>query len=181
MQYLISVIDDGQADAGGSEISGTPEEAAAIDVFNEKLQDNDCWVFAGGLGYPNNATTIDTRGESTVITDGPYVESKEFMAGFWIIEAPNLDVALRLATEGSRACNRKIEVRPFLPMHRRSAGSGSLKCHALDSGLSPRRLRPRRSRATNWCRWSSTTSSRSANWASAIGRRRRPLSRLWRA
>jgi hypothetical protein len=42
------------------------------------------------------------------------VESKEFMAGFWIIEADDLDVALGLATEGSKACNRKIEVRPFL-------------------------------------------------------------------
>ena len=114
MQYLISVIDDGQADSAGSEISGSPEEAAAIDVFNEKLQKQGYWVFAGGLGYPNNATTVDNRGKSTAITDGPYVESKEFMAGFWIIEAPDLDVALALATEGSKACNRKIEVRPFL-------------------------------------------------------------------
>ena len=114
MQYLISVIDDGQADSAGSEISGTAEEGAAIDVFNEKLQKQGSWVFAGGLGYPNNATTVDNRGESAVITDGPYVESKEFMAGFWIIEAPDLDVALALAAEGSKACNRKIEVRPFL-------------------------------------------------------------------
>ncbi len=48
------------------------------------------------------------------MTDGQFVESKEFLAGFWIIEAPDLDVALRLAAEGSRACNRKIEARPFL-------------------------------------------------------------------
>ena len=49
-----------------------------------------------------------------MITDGPFLESKEYLAGFWIIEAPDLDVALKLATEGSKACNRKVEVRPLL-------------------------------------------------------------------
>nr|WP_318724420.1 YciI family protein [Streptomyces albicerus] len=43
-----------------------------------------------------------------------FLESKEYLAGFWIIEAPDLDVALKLAAEGSKACNRKVEVRPFL-------------------------------------------------------------------
>ena len=49
-----------------------------------------------------------------MFTDGPFVESKEYLAGFWVIEAPDLDVALKLAAEGSKACNRKVEVRPFL-------------------------------------------------------------------
>jgi len=49
-----------------------------------------------------------------VFTDGPYLESKEHIAGFWIIEAPHLDVALRLAAAGSKACNRRVEVRPVL-------------------------------------------------------------------
>jgi hypothetical protein len=114
MQYMISVINDGQADAAGSDFSGTPQEAAAIDVFNERLQTQGYWVFAGGLGMPSNATTVDNRGAAPVITDGPFAESKEFMAGFWIVEAPDLDVVLALAAEGSRACNRKVEVRPFL-------------------------------------------------------------------
>src|ERR1700689_3766242 len=107
MQYLVSVIDD---TAG----SATPAEDAAIDVFNERLQAEGHWVFAGGLGSPDPATVIDNRGAEAIITDGPFVESKEYLAGFWIIEAPDLDVALKLAAEGSRACNRKIEVRPFL-------------------------------------------------------------------
>jgi hypothetical protein len=107
MQYLVSVIDDGAGLA-------TPTEDAAIDVFNERLQAEGYWVFAGGLGSPDPATVIDNRGDEAVITDGPFVESKEYLAGFWIIEAPDLDVALKLATEGSKACNRKIEVRPFL-------------------------------------------------------------------
>ena len=113
MQYLISVIDEGQAAAAGSDYSATPEEDAAIDEFNARLQAEGYWVFAGGLGAPDAATTIDSRGASVVMTDGPFLESKEFLAGFWIIEAPDLDVALKLAAEGSKACNRKIEVRPF--------------------------------------------------------------------
>jgi hypothetical protein len=107
MQYLFSVIDDGT----GPE---TPTEEAAIDLFNGKLQAEGYWVFAGGLGSPDPATVIDNRDGEAVVTDGPFVESKEYLAGFWIIEAPDLDVALKLATEGSKACNRKIEVRPFL-------------------------------------------------------------------
>jgi hypothetical protein len=107
MRYLVSVIHD---DAG----LATPEEDAAIDVFNERLQAGGHWVFAGGLAAPDTATVIDNRGEEAIVTDGPFLESKEYLAGFWIIEAPDLDVALELATEGSKACNRKIEVRPFL-------------------------------------------------------------------
>ena len=107
MQYLISVIHD---QAG----LATPEEDAAIDVFNERLQAEGHWVFAGGLASPSTATVVDNRDEEPVFTDGPFLESKEHIAGFWIIEAPDLDVALKLATEGSKACNRKIEVRPFL-------------------------------------------------------------------
>ena len=90
------------------------DEMDAIDTFNEKLQANGHWVFAGGLGAPDTATVVDGRGDEPTITDGPFVESKEYLAGFWIITAPDLDAALRLAAEGSKACNRKLELRPFL-------------------------------------------------------------------
>ena len=66
------------------------------------------------LGSHSTATLIDNRRGEAVITDGPFLESKEYIAGFWIIEAPDLDVALKLAAEGSKHCNRKVEVRPFL-------------------------------------------------------------------
>jgi hypothetical protein len=107
MQYLVSVIDD---------MSGlaTPDEMAAIDAFNDRLTAQGHWVFAGGLGSPSTATVIDNRGEKAVFTDGPFVETKEYLAGFWVIEAPDLDVALKLAAEGSKHCNRRVEVRPFL-------------------------------------------------------------------
>jgi hypothetical protein len=107
MQYLVSVI----ADTTGL---ATPEEMAAIDVFNDRLIADGHWVFAGGLAAPSSATVIDNRGEEPMFADGPFVESKEYLAGFWVWEAPDLNVALKLATEGSKACNRKVEVRPFL-------------------------------------------------------------------
>jgi hypothetical protein len=107
MQYLVSVIYD-TADLA------TPEEMTAIDAFNDRLIAEGHWVFAGGLGAPSSATVIDNRGEEAMFTDGPFLESKEYLAGFWIMDAPDLDAALKLAAEGSKACNRKVEVRPFL-------------------------------------------------------------------
>lgn len=106
-QYLISVLDD-------TTDSATAEEMTAIDAFNEQLKAEGHWVFAGGLASPGTATVVDGRDGAAVFTDGPYLESKEYIGGFWIIEAPHLDVALRLAALGSKHCNRKVELRPFL-------------------------------------------------------------------
>jgi hypothetical protein len=111
MRYLISVIDGSSPTRGGS---AAADERAATDAFNERLQADGHWVFAGGLGAPSSATVIDNRDGAGLVTDGPFVESKEYLGGFWIIEAADLDVALKLASEGSKACNRKVEVRPFL-------------------------------------------------------------------
>jgi hypothetical protein len=106
-QYLISVLYD-ESDLA------TAEEMAAIDVFNDQLVAEGHWVFAGGLGSPSAATVIDGRGGEAVFTDGPFVETKEYVVGFWVIQAPNLDVALRLAAQGSKHCNRRVELRTFL-------------------------------------------------------------------
>src|SRR5689334_4809468 len=94
--------------------SGTLTRWLLENDFNDRLQAEGHWVFAGGLGAPSTATVIDNRGGEALFTDGPFVESKEYLAGFWIMDAPDLDVALKLAAEGSKACNRKVEVRPFL-------------------------------------------------------------------
>jgi hypothetical protein len=107
MQYLVSVIDD-------KTNSATLAEMAAINAFNDRLEAEGHWVFAGGLASPSTATVVDNRGEEALFTDGPFLETKEYLAGFWIIEAPDLDAALKLGAEGSKACNRKVEVRPFL-------------------------------------------------------------------
>jgi hypothetical protein len=106
MQYMVSVMRD--------KPNSSEEEMAAIDAFNDRLQAQGHWVFAGGLADPRTATVIDNRGGEALVTDGPFLESKEYLIGFWIMEAPDLDVALKLAAEGSKACNAKIEVRPFL-------------------------------------------------------------------
>jgi hypothetical protein len=107
MQYLVSVIADDTSLA-------TEAEMAAIDVFNERIMAAGHWVFAGGLAAPSTATVVDNRGDEAMFTDGPFLESKEHLAGFWIMEAADLDVMLTLAADGSKACNRKIEVRPIL-------------------------------------------------------------------
>jgi hypothetical protein len=110
MQYFVSVIDTTTGTTG----SASSDEMAAIDEFNDRLQSQGHWVFAGGLGAPSTATVVDSRAGEVIFTDGPFVETKEYLSGFWILEAPDLDVALKLAADGSRACNRKLEVRPFL-------------------------------------------------------------------
>lgn len=106
MQYLVSVITEGSG-------TGSETEMAAIDAFNDRLRREGHWVYANGLAAPDTATVIDNRGEEPIVTDGPYLETKEYIAGLWIIEAENLDVALEIATDASKACNRKLEVRPF--------------------------------------------------------------------
>lgn len=106
MQYLVSVIDVPTN-------SATPTELAAAGAFNDRLRAEGHWVFAGGLASPDTATVIDNRGEEALFTDGPFLESKEYLGGLYIIEALDLDAALKLAAEGSKHCNRKVEVRPF--------------------------------------------------------------------
>ncbi len=66
MRYLMSVIHDERGLA-------TSEETVAIEAFNDQLQADGHWVFAGGLGWPDTATVIDDRGEHAVVSDGPYL------------------------------------------------------------------------------------------------------------
>ncbi|MDS0135440.1 MULTISPECIES: YciI family protein [unclassified Amycolatopsis] len=106
MQYLVSVIDDKVE-------PGSTDRQPFISEFNDRLIADGHWVFAGGLADTDAATVVDNRGEQAVLTDGPFVESKEYLAGFWVWDVPDLDVALKLAAEASKACDRKIEVRPF--------------------------------------------------------------------
>jgi hypothetical protein len=107
MRFLISVIDDQTG-------SATPVEMAAIDAFNERLQADGHWVFACGLTPPDVATIVDSRGPQAVVMAGPLHESTEYVSGFWIVTAPDLDGARALAAGASRACNRRVELRPML-------------------------------------------------------------------
>ena len=94
--------------------SGKPEEMAAIDIFNEKLQRNGHWITAGGLAAPESATVIDNRNGANLETGKPLFATKENFSGFWLISVDDQDAARRLAFEGSQACNRKVELRPLL-------------------------------------------------------------------
>ena len=114
-QYLMAVYGPLERTEFGNYGSKEAMEQAFADTgaFNQRLIDEGYFVFANGLTAPTDATVVDGMGEKPILTDGPYAEAKEYLGGFWIIEAPDLDVALRLAAEGSKACRGKVEVRPF--------------------------------------------------------------------
>ena len=111
-QYLMAVMMvDGKlpyADEAEEQASGKE-----IDAFNEELRASGSWVFAGGLHPSDTATTVDATGADVVTTDGPFAETKEQIAGFWVVESPDLDAALALAAKASSACRMAVEVRPF--------------------------------------------------------------------
>lgn len=107
MKFFLGVIDDRSG-------SGTGEELVEIDAFNDRLRSDGHWVLAGGLASPTESTLVDARWETPAIVDGPLVASEEHISSFWIIDAPSRDAALALAVDGSRACNRRVELRSFL-------------------------------------------------------------------
>ncbi|MEU4678445.1 YciI family protein [Micromonospora sp. NPDC023737] len=115
-RYLLSVY----GPAERTEVDASPSEEAtlrtfaATHAFTERLRRDSHVVFADGLEPPATATTVDGQGEKPAFTDGPYLETKEHLDRFWVIEAADLDVALALAAEGSKkACRGTVEVRPF--------------------------------------------------------------------
>ena len=107
MRFLLSVIDSASR-------TGTSDEMAAIDIFNDKLQNNGHWIFACGVDEPSSANLIDNRADAGSVVKGSYIDNDEFQSGFWIINAADHEEAIALALEGSKACNRKVEVRPLL-------------------------------------------------------------------
>jgi len=107
VRFLISVIDDRSN-------SGTETEMKAIDEFNDRLEANGHWIFACGLADPSQATLIDNRNDAGLLTHGPLFKAPEQFSGFWIIEAKDESEARELAIAGSKACNRKVELRPLL-------------------------------------------------------------------
>ena len=113
-RYLLSVYGPAERTEFGTYPSQETMLQAFADTggFNERLQRGGHFVFAGGLEPPTTATTVDGQGEKPAFIDGPYLETQECLGGFWVIEAADLDVALELAAEGSKACGGPVEVRP---------------------------------------------------------------------
>ncbi|HEX5089434.1 MAG TPA: YciI family protein [Nocardioides sp.] len=115
-RYLMAVYGPAEYDSefyGYASQEEMQESMAETGAFNDKLQAEGYWVFADGLEPAAQAAVVDGQGEKPVVTDGPYPEAKEFIGGFWIIDVPDRDVALRLAAEASKACRGKVELRPF--------------------------------------------------------------------
>src|SRR4051794_41749080 len=103
--YLMSVHGPAEMEEYGNYGSKEEMEAAfaATGAFNDKLKADGYWVFAGGLQSASTATVVDGRGETPVMTDGPYLETKEVIGGVLGIHPPHLDVALRLPAGGGEA------------------------------------------------------------------------------
>jgi hypothetical protein len=112
-QYLLSVHSvDGEV---GNPM--TDEEVQQswkqIQVLNEELKSAGAWVFSGRLHQPDTATVVRISDGEVLTTDGPFVESKEHLGGFYVIEAEDLDAALAWASKTTAAVGKPIEVRPF--------------------------------------------------------------------
>ena len=84
-----------------------------VDAVNEEMRAAGAWVFAGGLHPASTATVVRVQDGEVVTTDGPFLETKEHLGGFWVIEAADLDAALDWAAKATVACQAPIEVRPF--------------------------------------------------------------------
>lgn len=110
-QYLLSVHHD------DNPVYATPEdmEQAFADTgkVNEAMQAAGVWVFANGLQSSTTAKVVRVRDGAIERTDGPYLESKEHIGGFWILDVADEDEALAWAERGAIACRGDVEVRPF--------------------------------------------------------------------
>lgn len=110
-QYMMSVWYPADADAPSADVL----ERITLDVeaIHQQLRDEGSWVFGGGLHDPTTATVVQSRGGRSVMTDGPFVETKEVLGGFSVIDVADLDIALAWADSLSQATTCPIEVRPF--------------------------------------------------------------------
>jgi hypothetical protein len=88
-----------------------------IDVLNEEMQATGARLFAGGLRPVSDARSLRKQPDGKVlVTDGPYLETKEHVGGFWILEAVNLEEAVEWGRKAVVACRAPVEVRPFFEM-----------------------------------------------------------------
>jgi hypothetical protein len=110
-KYMLAV--HGTVDDPEFDLEAMKPVFEAVDAYNKKAMDAGIWVFGGGLEPIDVSTTVDNTGSEAIVTDGPFAESKEWIGGFWIFDLPSLDAALEWATEASKACAGKVEVRPF--------------------------------------------------------------------
>jgi hypothetical protein len=108
--YLLSIY---QPDGGVPEPEVLEKVMQDLDTLNREIKTAGGWVFTGGLHPPSSATVVRVQDGDVLTTDGPYVEGKEHVGGFWIVQAADLDAALDWARKAARATTLPIEVRPL--------------------------------------------------------------------
>jgi hypothetical protein len=112
-QYLVAIYHPNGYDGS---LEGEAMERD-IDVLNEEMAAVGARIFAGGLSAGSSAKSLRAQPDGKVrITDGPYLETKEHIGGFWILKAASLDEALEWGRKAVVACRAPVEVRPFLPI-----------------------------------------------------------------
>ena len=109
-QYLLSVY---HPEGSIPEPEVIDKIMADVDALNAEIRQAGAWVFAAGLFPSSTATVIQVRDGGILVTDGPFLEGKEHIGGFWVIKAPDLDSALEWGRKATRACTVPIEVRPL--------------------------------------------------------------------
>jgi hypothetical protein len=111
MQYLVAIHHPDDYDPAVAEDEAMGRD---IDVLNEEMQAAGARFFAGGLHPARRAKSLRAQpGGKVLITDGPYLETKEHVGGFWILEAADLDEALAWGRKAVIACRAPVEVRQF--------------------------------------------------------------------
>jgi hypothetical protein len=110
-QYMLGVHHvDGEPMPGPEAIK---KIFAAVDALNQEMKAKNVMIYACGLHAPSSATVVREKGSEVLLTDGPFIEAKEHLGGFWIIKAPDLDAALVWAKKATVACTSPVEVRPI--------------------------------------------------------------------
>jgi hypothetical protein len=109
-QYLLSVYQPDGPPPADVDLDAVMKDVDAVD---QEMRDAGVWVFAGGLHPTSTATVLRAKGDEVLTIDGPYVEGKEHLGGFTIIEAPDLDAALSWGGKLAKATGLPLEVRPF--------------------------------------------------------------------
>lgn len=109
-QYLLSVYQPDGPTPSPETLAGIARD---LDRLNDELKAAGAWVFSGGLHPAGSATVLRPTGGDVLVTDGPFTEGKEHLGGLSIVEAPDLDAALRWGRRLAEATTLPIEVRPF--------------------------------------------------------------------
>jgi hypothetical protein len=113
-RYLISII---QPDGEPPPSAELDEIMRQVNALQNEMKEAGVWVFAAGLESPEAATVLRANGSQMLMTDGPYLEGKEHIGGFTVIEVADLDAALEWGRKVARIITLPIEIRPMAEGH----------------------------------------------------------------